>query len=77
MAADNGHKSIALPSLGTGGLKYPQDDVAKTTLETIIEYAKQNPRGTITNVRVVIYHTDQSIWQVNFKTYCLYTVYLH
>ena len=66
MAADNGHRSIALPSLGAGGLQYPQEVVAKTILEAIKEYAKQNPSSSIRDVKVVIHHADQSIWQVIF-----------
>lgn len=57
-AVAQGHSSIAFPALGTGNLKYPEQEVAKGMIEAVIDYAKTNPGNCITDVKIVIYLKD-------------------
>ena len=63
-AQTKGYQSIAFPALGTGKLGYPADEVAKAMLQAAIEYAEKNADGSVTTVKIVIFHTDTIIQQV-------------
>ncbi|VDI41166.1 poly [ADP-ribose] polymerase 10/14/15 [Mytilus galloprovincialis] len=52
------HKSIAFPSLGTGKLGYPVDQVAKHMFSCIESFTESAPRSTIIEVLLVVYDQD-------------------
>ncbi|XP_063404473.1 protein mono-ADP-ribosyltransferase PARP14-like [Mytilus trossulus] len=52
------HKSIAFPSLGTGKLGYPVDQVAKHMFSCIESFTESAPKSTITEVLLVVYDQD-------------------
>lgn len=58
--------SIAFPALGTGILQYPADLVAKLMIESVIDYATQNPSCTLNEVVVVLYHQDLNTQKVSY-----------
>lgn len=57
-ANNNKFKSIALPSLGTGLLNYPADQVANITLQSIEEFSNQPQTISLKYVNIVIFHKD-------------------
>lgn len=52
--------TIAFPSLGTGKLGYPADQVAKIMLQTVRKYADDNNIGSLKEVIFVIYEKDEA-----------------
>ena len=62
-AASQGHTSIAFPALGTGNLGYPEQNVAKSMIDTVISYAEKTS-SSIQDVKIVIFHLDQKTQQV-------------
>ncbi|XP_067933230.1 protein mono-ADP-ribosyltransferase PARP14-like [Watersipora subatra] len=58
MASSHNHQSIAFPALGTGNLRYPEAEVAKTMIEAVLEYADGNPNSSLKDVKIVIYYLD-------------------
>ncbi|XP_077985097.1 protein mono-ADP-ribosyltransferase PARP14-like [Glandiceps talaboti] len=58
-ASKSGMTSIAIPALGTGGLNYPRDVVAKIMYEEAITFSSKNPRSSLNEMRVVVYDKDQ------------------
>ncbi|XP_071133739.1 protein mono-ADP-ribosyltransferase PARP14-like [Mytilus edulis] len=54
------HKSIAFPSLGTGKLGYPVDQVAKHMFSCIESFTESAPRSTIIEVLIVVYDQDHT-----------------
>jgi len=70
-AASNGHVSIAFPALGTGNLNYPPALSAQYMIEAVMEYAQENPKSSITQVKVIVYHLDIKTKKVRFLSFCL------
>ncbi|KAL3864547.1 hypothetical protein ACJMK2_006219 [Sinanodonta woodiana] len=68
LAAVHGCKSIAMPAMGTGFLKYPVTIVAKTMYDAVREYAKDNPKTSLTTIKFVLYFKDKPT-QSAFKDY--------
>ncbi|XP_066278203.1 protein mono-ADP-ribosyltransferase PARP14-like isoform X2 [Branchiostoma lanceolatum] len=55
-AADKGSmRTIAFPALGTGGLGYPKDVVARLMFEETLSHSGKNPAGDLEEVKFVIY----------------------
>ena len=50
--------SIAIPSIGTGNLRFPNDVVAKITVEEAITYLSSQKRGSLEFVHLVIFMDD-------------------
>ena len=67
LACSKGHTSIALPAIGTGGLKFPATVVAKIMFDTVINFSSSNPGSRLKEVRFVLYQTDQSNIDVSAK----------
>ncbi|XP_053407686.1 protein mono-ADP-ribosyltransferase PARP14-like [Mercenaria mercenaria] len=63
-------KSLALPALGTGFLRYPKDEVCKCMFETVIEWSQKNPNSSLQNVRFIMHAKDHAVIQ-RFKSYIL------
>jgi O-acetyl-ADP-ribose deacetylase (regulator of RNase III) len=59
----DGLDSLALPSIGTGYLKFPSDIAAQVTLKTIIEFLKFN-KSISYKVTVIIHENDQLTFKV-------------
>jgi len=70
-AASNGHVSIAFPALGTGNLGYPPAISAQCMIEAIMEYSKGNATSSITQVKVIVHHSDVNTKKVRFFSFCL------
>ncbi|XP_072024928.1 protein mono-ADP-ribosyltransferase PARP14-like [Amphiura filiformis] len=51
-------RSIAFPAIGTGNLKFPPNVAAKLMYETVVKFSRQNPTGSLVDIRVVLYHKD-------------------
>lgn len=56
--------SVAFPSLGTGNLKYPVDNVAKIMFQTVGRYSLESKIGCLKEVYFVIYERDKEALQV-------------
>ena len=66
LAASNGLKSVALPSISTGAYRYPLEEAAETALKTAIEHLKQDT--CIELVRFVLYsHDDLEVYRAVLK----------
>ena len=50
--------SVAIPSIGTGNLHFPNDVVAKITVEEAITYLSSQKRGSLEFVHLVIFMDD-------------------
>ncbi|KAI8490692.1 positive regulation of interleukin-4-mediated signaling pathway [Branchiostoma belcheri] len=48
-------RTIAFPALGTGGLGYPKDVVARLMFEEILSHSSKNPAGDLEETKFVIY----------------------
>ena len=57
-------RSIAFPAVGTGNLGYPKEYVAKLMYESIYKFSKNNPRLSLKQVNLVVYHEDEPTIQV-------------
>ncbi|XP_077997139.1 protein mono-ADP-ribosyltransferase PARP14-like [Glandiceps talaboti] len=57
-AHTTGMTSIAIPALGTGGLNYPRDIVAKILYEEAISLSSKNPSSSLNEIRIVVYDKD-------------------
>ena len=57
--------SIAIPSIGAGGLGYPASLVAKKSLSSIISFLNLNRKKKL-NVKIIIFKNDIEIFQVKF-----------
>ncbi len=55
VAAENGIRSIAFPSIGTGAYGYPIDQAAQVALQTVLGYLEKQKAGGIELVRFVLY----------------------
>jgi O-acetyl-ADP-ribose deacetylase (regulator of RNase III) len=55
VAAGNGVRSVAFPSISTGAYGYPMDEAAPIALQTVIDYLKQQDEDGIELVRFVLY----------------------
>ncbi|KAK3610878.1 hypothetical protein CHS0354_034339, partial [Potamilus streckersoni] len=58
MAKDKNLKSIAFPTLGTGGCNFPADVVAAAMLKTIQSFNKKPGLGSIQEIVIVLFHRD-------------------
>lgn len=54
VAADNGLRSVAFPSISTGVYGYPIRDAARVALRAVSEFLKENP-GSLDLVRFVLF----------------------
>nr|KAG5696761.1 hypothetical protein BaRGS_013570 [Batillaria attramentaria] len=57
-------KSIGVPALGTGTLKYPPQLVAETMFEAVLEYGRQHPATRISDMNFIVYKKDETNMQV-------------
>ena len=48
-------RSLAFPAISTGAYRYPVEEAAQVSLNTVIEWARQHADTTITEVRMVLY----------------------
>jgi O-acetyl-ADP-ribose deacetylase (regulator of RNase III) len=55
VAAENGVRSIAFPSISTGAYGYPMDDAAPVALKTTLDYLAAKDEDGIQLVRFVLY----------------------
>ena len=59
-----GFSSIAIPSIGAGGLGYPANLVAKSSLNSILSFLNLNHNKKF-SVKLVVYEKDIEIYKVN------------
>lgn len=64
-ASDNSCNSLSIPALGTGLLKYPASEVAKTTLKSIENFSNNNTSTSIKYVNIVVFYKDEAIFNVS------------
>ena len=55
VAAENGVRSVAFPSISTGAYGYPIDEAAPIALQTVIDYLLAQEADTIRLVRFVLF----------------------
>ncbi|XP_061183685.1 protein mono-ADP-ribosyltransferase PARP14-like isoform X2 [Saccostrea echinata] len=55
-------KTLAFPTLGTGSLEYPPDEVAEVMAECIEDFNKKYPNTELTRITIVAYNLDKK-WQ--------------
>ena len=66
LAASNGLKRVALPSISTGAYRYPLEEAANIALKTAIEHLKQET--CIELVRFVLFdHNDLAVYEKVLK----------
>ena len=63
LAAENGHRSLAFPSLSTGAYRFPIKTASRTAWRTILAYIHQHPK-TFDEVRMVTFSNK------DFVAYC-------
>ena len=65
-------QTIAVPSLGTGLLKYPADKVASLMFQCIEDFSSQNLSCHLKTVSIVIHNSDTAAYKVcNLMYGCL------
>ncbi|XP_062607832.1 uncharacterized protein LOC134269645 isoform X1 [Saccostrea cucullata] len=57
-------KTLAFPTLGTGSLEYPPDEVAEVMAECIKDFNKKYPKTELTRITIVAYSMDQKLQTV-------------
>ena len=67
LAHAKGYKSLALPALGTGFLRYPTEEACKCMFQTVIDWVQKNPGTCITTVKFIMYAKDHTVIQVRFS----------
>jgi O-acetyl-ADP-ribose deacetylase (regulator of RNase III) len=55
VAAENGVRSVAFPSISTGAYGYPVDEAAPVALQTVMDFLTRQQEGGIELVRFVLY----------------------
>jgi len=55
VAAENGLRSVAFPSISTGAYGYPMEEAAPIALRTVVDYLSGQQDGGIQLVRFVLY----------------------
>jgi O-acetyl-ADP-ribose deacetylase (regulator of RNase III) len=55
VAAENGVRSVAFPSISTGAYGYPLDEAAPVALGTVIAYLRDHPESGFELVRFVLF----------------------
>ncbi|XP_070569580.1 protein mono-ADP-ribosyltransferase PARP14-like [Ptychodera flava] len=64
-AADQANMtSIAIPAIGTGGLRYPIDITARIMYEEINKFSASKPKGSLTDIRVVVYGRNATVCKI-------------
>ncbi|XP_035673188.1 protein mono-ADP-ribosyltransferase PARP14-like [Branchiostoma floridae] len=58
VAEEGGHKTIAIPAMGTGGLHFPHEVVAEALFGEAVDYFKQNPQSSIEEIRFIVWEGD-------------------
>ena len=69
-ANNNRARSLALPALGTGFLKFPCDVVAQTTLKAVEDFSNQNPFLSLKRITIIVYYRDTAAFHVSNKREC-------
>ena len=57
LAAKNGCRSVAFPSLGTGAYSYPLAEAGKIALETVRDFLDRNKTVSLNEIRFVLFDT--------------------
>ena len=55
VAAENGVRSVAFPSISTGAYGYPMDEAAPIALQTVMDYLSSQGESDLELVRFVLY----------------------
>jgi poly [ADP-ribose] polymerase 10/14/15 len=63
-ANSRGFKSLVFPALGTGNLKYPQEETATVMLQAIDCFQLDNPSTSLKDIKIVIHKQDSKTLQV-------------
>lgn len=63
-ASSAGHSSIAIPSIGTGNLRYPKDVVARAMFDEVHEFSLKNPQTNLRLIHLVVYEKDKETVKV-------------
>lgn len=53
-------KTLAFPTLGTGSLNYPPDQVAQVMAECIEDFDKKYPQTELARITIVVYNQDRN-----------------
>ncbi|XP_035682812.1 protein mono-ADP-ribosyltransferase PARP14-like [Branchiostoma floridae] len=62
-ADKDSERTIAFPAVGTGGLGYPKDVVARLMFEETLSHSRNNPAGDLEKAKFVVYD------QLNFEAF--------
>ncbi|KAK3597792.1 hypothetical protein CHS0354_006160 [Potamilus streckersoni] len=60
LATKRGCKSIAMPAMGSGYLRYPAALVAKVMYDAVGDWAKKNTSSSLTTVKFILFFKDKS-----------------
>lgn len=69
----DGCANIAFPAVGTGGLQYPADVVAKTMFDAAINWLNSKPNSNLKNIIFVVFPTDATTvlqFEKEYKVRC-------
>lgn len=53
-------KTLAFPTLGTGSLNYPPDQVAQVMAECIKDFDQKYPQTELARITIVVYNQDRN-----------------
>ncbi|CAH1257858.1 PARP14 [Branchiostoma lanceolatum] len=57
-AEKGNYTSIAIPAMGTGGLRFPHDVVAEAMFNEAVEHCRTNPSGSLREIRFIVWEGD-------------------
>jgi len=57
-------QTVAFPAIGTGGLGYPKDLVAKQMYNIVSQFAGNNPKSSLKKVYFVVHYKSEDIYKV-------------
>ncbi|KAI8490328.1 positive regulation of interleukin-4-mediated signaling pathway, partial [Branchiostoma belcheri] len=57
-AEKGNYSSIAIPAMGTGGLRFPHDVVAEAMFDEAVNYCRKHPSGSLREIRFIVWEGD-------------------
>ncbi|XP_066277271.1 protein mono-ADP-ribosyltransferase PARP14-like isoform X2 [Branchiostoma lanceolatum] len=57
-AEKDNYTSIAIPAMGTGGLRFPHNVVAEAMFDEAVNYCRRKPSGSLREIRFIVWEGD-------------------
>lgn len=75
-AHTHGSGKVAFPTLGTGGLGFPMQEVAKTMIDCIRNFSSAHSSSTLKRIDVVVYKNDKNCDRDFKVSKCRYSLFI-